>query len=272
MPRISTIPLTDFRGETVGHYILLRDITSLQILRDHEQRLSVVNRVLRHNIRNELNVVTGYSEMLRSDLSGEQREQAETITRAATRILEISEKATHVQATIGSGRTRQTTVNVAEITRAAGDRLDESHPKAAVHVEGPPAAWATTTGRDQLAVAVENIAQNAVEHNPADGASVWITVELRRQTVRIIVTDDGPGIPESEVTTLGNNRETALEHGSGLGLWLTYWIVDASNGDLSVETNSSTGSVITIDLPRTEPPNGASDSSPAQSSEVGAAL
>ena len=251
---VSKTLLTDFRDETVGSFVLFRDITELQIVRDHEQRLSVLNRIIRHNVRNELNVVYGHSETLLEDISGEQREHVEAIDRAATRVLRISEKVDHVQETIGSKREDATPVDVAAIARAAADQLTETFPTAAVHVDAPEAAWASAIGGKQLAVAIENLAENALAHNPDRDASVWIRVEKRRRNVRLTVQDDGPGIPEYELAAVSANRETALEHSSGLGLWITRWVVEESNGELSVETDDATGSVLTVDLPPTSPP------------------
>ena len=250
---VSETRLTDFRGETVGRFVLLRDVTTLQILRDHEQRLSVLNRILRHNIRNELTVVTGHSGLLLETVAGEHREHVEAIDRAATRILDMSEKARHVQGTIGSDRVSDRSVDVAEIATATAERLAKAHPTAEVHVDAPAVAWVSAVGHELLEVAVENIGKNAIVHNPESGPSVWFRIEKRRRTTRITVADDGPGIPESELAAIESDRETDLEHGSGLGLWLARWIVDASAGELSVQSDGVSGNVISIDLPRKEP-------------------
>lgn len=244
--------LTDFRGESVGSFVLLRDITELRTVRDHEQRLSVLNRILRHNIRNELTVIRGHSEALSESLSDERREHVEAIDRASARILDISEKADHVPTTVRPKR-GGVAANAAAITRRTADQLAEAHPTASVHVDAPEAAWASVVGRKQLAVAVTNLGENALKHNPADGAAVWFRITERRRTVRISIRDNGPGVPAGETAVITSDRETPLEHGSGLGLWIARWIVEASDGDLSVETGDSTGSVFSIDLPRTAP-------------------
>jgi len=44
-------------------------------------------------------------------------------------------------------------------------------------------------------------------------------------------------------------RETALEHASGLGLWLVHWIVTESGGELEIHTREPTGTLITMWLP-----------------------
>ncbi|WP_458189723.1 ATP-binding protein [Haladaptatus sp. NG-WS-4] len=70
--------------------------------------------------------------------------------------------------------------------------------------------------------------------------------------MEITTTDDGPGIPSEEQSVLSEGRETALQHGSGLGLWLTNWVVGKFGGELTFGANQSRGSVVTIRLPRAE--------------------
>ena len=67
------------------------------------------------------------------------------------------------------------------------------------------------------------------------------------------VADNGPGIPESERRVFTEGTETPLSHGSGLGLWLTEWIVTRSNGHLCFEENDPRGTVVRVRLRETEP-------------------
>ncbi|MGM0399219.1 MAG: ATP-binding protein, partial [Halobacteriota archaeon] len=64
------------------------------------------------------------------------------------------------------------------------------------------------------------------------------------------VEDDGPGIPDHEKAVLREGEETPLAHGSGLGLWLVYWIVTMNGGRLEISDNEPRGTVVEIDLPR----------------------
>lgn len=62
---VSYTALTDPDGDTVGSMLVLYDVTEE---RQREQQLSVLNRVLRHNLRNEMSVIGGYADMLETDL------------------------------------------------------------------------------------------------------------------------------------------------------------------------------------------------------------
>ena len=69
-------------------------------------------------------------------------------------------------------------------------------------------------------------------------------------TIVIEIADDGPGIPDAEIQPLEAGRETPLEHTSGLGLWLSQWIISLSGGTLSFEENDPRGTIARIDLER----------------------
>jgi signal transduction histidine kinase len=102
-----------------------------------------------------------------------------------------------------------------------------------------------------LVTAVGNLLNNAIEHNDAERPSVRVSVEPTDgdgRYVRIRVADNGPGIPEAEREVLREGTETPLEHGSGLGLWIVYWIATMSGGDITFEENDGRGSVVTLAL------------------------
>ena len=67
------------------------------------------------------------------------------------------------------------------------------------------------------------------------------------EQVRVRVADDGPGLPEMEQRVLTGRRETPLQHGQGLGLWLVYWVVREAGGDLSVTV--ADGTAVELRLP-----------------------
>jgi len=101
---VSYTGLSDPSGTSVGSMLLLYDVTED---RQREQQLAVLNRVLRHNLRNETTVIGGYADLLENALSDPERAaQAGKIEDASDRLLAIAEKSTHVR---GDSKTRQTT-------------------------------------------------------------------------------------------------------------------------------------------------------------------
>jgi len=123
-----------------------------------------------------------------------------------------------------------------------------THPDVTVSLDLPDEAWAAVGPIFESVI--DNIVENAIEHH--DGVPlIDITVEppaSNGSTIRIRVTDDGPGMPGSEIQLLRDGDETQLEHSNGLGLWLVKWIVEHYGGDIRFETPSG-GTRVILDIP-----------------------
>lgn len=247
---VRSTSLRDFRGDAVGRFVVLRDVTELRVLREQEQRLDVLNRVLRHNVRNEMNVVSGNAALLAADLDGEARDRAETIRAVADRTVERGEKARYVQSTLrgrGDGL-REVDLSAAATAAAATAPVD-------VPVSGAERAPVLAVGRDHVRTAVAELVENAVDHTPP-GTPVAVSVVPDGEWVELRVVDEGPGVPAVERAVLTEGRETALEHGSGIGLWLVHWVVTASDGRLDFEDTDPDGSTVVLGFRRADAPDG----------------
>ncbi|WP_049967537.1 sensor histidine kinase [Haloferax prahovense] len=98
----------------------------------------------------------------------------------------------------------------------------------------------------QLEDAVSELLTNAAKHA---GEDPTIAVEINRGTDRttIEISDDGPGLPSGERRVLTGATETALDHGSGIGLVLVYWILTNLDGEIEVPPTSS-GTTVELQL------------------------
>jgi len=233
-------PLRDQREVAVGHAVVMREVTDLK---EHEQRLSVTNRVLRHNIRNELNVVLGQAESLDARLPGEHAE-LDWICEAATRLNDASEKARYIQSSMQLDRESLTAVDIVPVVESVVDRHRERAPDAEITLKAPDSLAVRATDPEPLEVAVDNVVENAVEHNDRE-PTVEVTVRATEE-VTVRIADDGPGIPEAERKVILDGAETQLEHASGLGLWLVYWLVTAVDGSVTFEDNEPRGTVAVL--------------------------
>lgn len=239
----------DYHGHRIGLTYTVTDITDRK---RREQQLQVLNRALRHNLRNKTNVISAYSERIErtagdaeshdGDLT-EIREDAANITRAAGRINEIGETARHMENLIQETSVKE--VNLADTLEDAIESVMDQYPEARVvnEVTGP----ITIEGRNGIEHAFTQILKNAFQHNDPSETTVTITEEPQREQIRLRFSDDGDGIPDHELQIIRNGSENQLEHGSGLGLWFIKWVTEASHGEFDLDTGPE-GTTISLTL------------------------
>jgi CheY-like chemotaxis protein len=212
-----------------------------------EQRLQVFNRILRHNLRNDLNVVLGRAANVAEEFPPA-RSEAEIIKQKASELIEISEKAREVGKTLDREDRMKKQIDVTDCVERTCREFRQSYPEADIVTDLPESAqvYADKT----LEAAISEVVENAIEHNDGDDPAVTVTVAQSDDLdwVDVTVTDDGPGIPEAEREVLVEGEETALHHGSGLGLWLTNWIVGKFGGEVTFDDYHTTGGAVTLRL------------------------
>jgi len=259
-------------------------------LRERTQRLEVMYRVLRHNLRNQLSVVLTYADVVAEITDDAQVETAARSIRESGRTLaNLSERARQIETALEADRA-PTRLEATGVVADVVVDLREAYPDVEIATALPDEAWVAAL--PSLRLAVESVCENACEHNDADDPRVEVSVgtvdrpdagavasaggastasadgegaraddegggadgeEVDDGWVRIAVADNGPGVPEQDRAAIREGRETDLEHASGLGLWLTYWIVEGSGGELRFADAEPRGTVVELLLPRAPP-------------------
>lgn len=195
-----------------------------------EQRLSVVNRILRHDIRNDLNVVRGILTLIadQEPLDDALAARLDTAIDHTNDIFEVADKARYVERTIGRSTVERT--SLAPFIARAVERIESAHPDADVTVDG--ANDVEVVVDTNLDVALAELVEYAIRSQDAT-PRVSITVTDRPpERVGIDVCYAGQPIPRSDRQVLNEGVETPLEHCRGLGLWLAKWIVENAHGRL----------------------------------------
>jgi PAS domain S-box-containing protein len=213
------------------------------------QQLRVLDRILRHNIRNDLSVISGFAETIQSETDDTAVAAAATrIVEQSGRLLTTAEKERAITEILTTEQRRQT-IDVVPILESVTAGLAGRYPDASIDLESP--ASATVSATPQLETALEELLENAVVHNDSERPVVDVHVETSAEAVLVRIDDNGPAIPEmeSEVVT-GEEAIEPLFHGSGLGLWLVAWIVRHSEGTLRFEENEPRGNRVTVRLTR----------------------
>jgi signal transduction histidine kinase len=238
--------------------LVLTDITDeleserLRAQRDAvaEQRdyLETLNEVVRHDIRNDLQVVSAYAEMLEPRLEGESREYARTIRESAAEAVAFTKTAGDLAATMLASETALEPIDLRETLWSEVDLLQSRYDRAVLTVaDDVPAV--SVAADDLLGSVFRNLIENAIRHNDSPVPRVRVGVEKKGDRVQVRIADNGPGVPERVVTDIFEKGEMDLETGgTGLGLYLVDALVDRYGGDVWVEDNEPTGSVFVVEL------------------------
>jgi signal transduction histidine kinase len=222
--------------------------------RERNRQLQVLDRLLRHNLRNELNVVRGHAELVLAEASDTTAESAREIIERCDHLLATAEKERTINRVLEAD-TAPEPVDVAALVRDAVETVRRDYPGATVSLDAPDAARALAV--PEIEPALRELVENPLDHTDGDLPTVAVSVAVTADTVTVRVADDGPGIPEIERRVLaGDDDIDALNHSQGLGLWLVHWSVAYSGGSLSFADNDPRGTVVTVELER---PDGTED-------------
>ena len=216
---------------------------------ERERRLEVLNRVLRHNLRNDLTVVLGLADELheRTDDEGH-RELLGRLRRKAEQIASLSDRAREIERSVRREDSDTTPLDVAEAVESVAMQYAAQY-ELPVDISVPETRVEAADGR--LRRVVGELLENSLDH-AGERPTVTVEVDPAPETVSVTVTDDGPGIPDQELDVLtGTEPITQLSHGSGLGLWLVIWVTESYGGTVRFE-NTADGASVTLTLPRTD--------------------
>ena len=228
-----------------GYVITSRRITARK---QREQHLSILDRVLRHNFRNDMNVIRGRAEAIRSTTPETAAEHAVDIVAKSDELLELTEKQRRLTSLIRDDPVTKKT-DLEELLEHSISTVTAEYPAATVTTDCPTEApiHATT----EFEQAITELVTNAIVHNDADTPAVAVSAAQTAEVTHIDVADNGPPLPEVERNILTEKlQETPLYHGSGLGLWLVRLIVSQMGGTIYLNRNDSGGNTVRIELPR----------------------
>ena len=230
---------TNDEGNPVARTVLFRDITDRET---REQRLTVFNRILRHNVRNDLDVVLAYADHV------DDEELRTGIRERATDLLELSNKVREAEAVMTESTGSPESVDLTDVASTVVDQFRSENESADISLASRDEAT-ISSHQAVLRQVLFELVENSLEHTAADSPRVELSVrEVSEGTVELSIADDGPGIPEREREILAAGTETQLEHGQGIGLWFVNWAVTQLGGEIEFRENDSEGSLVTIRL------------------------
>ncbi|CQR49459.1 PAS domain S-box protein [Haloferax massiliensis] len=239
-----------------------------RLLETQRDELSVLNQVVRHDVRNDLQLVTAYAELLGERVADDEaREYVEIVRKRANHAVELTETARDMAEMMRSRGVETEPVPLVPVLRGELASLREMAPNASVTVDAELPTVAVLAD-DMLGSVFRNLLTNAVQHTDGDEPTIEVSVSETEGGDRVVVriADDGRGVPDERKESIFAKDEKGLEsRGTGLGLYLVQSLVEKYGGDVWVEDNDPCGSVFAVEL-RTAPGQADSDqSSPTRS-------
>ena len=231
-------------GSRAGPYAVKAD-EQLAEAEELATLLSINDRVLRHNIRNELSVAIGYLDGIEDvEDDAEVAERAAIVREHLDELAETSERTRRIASIWRTGELQS--FDLVSLVEGQVGRVTAEAPGLTVETDLPDRC--VVSAHPSLPLAFDEALRNAVEHNDDD---VTVAVRVRRDDdgATLVVADTGRGLPSIERETLRNAEETPLEHTEGLGLWLIYWTVTRGGGTVEFAENDPQGTVVRIRLP-----------------------
>ena len=238
----SVKPVTNEDGEVSLLVVEGRDVTTQN---QHRRHLEVMQRVMRHNMRNDLTKMRGWTELMAEETDADKRtEQFEIMERILDKWDAMTEKMKQIRDALDSRQGRKAKREVGVLVEAAVAPVREEYAGATVVTDVPDAG-------SPVPVKLLNAVRELVENAAKASTKAVIEVEVDRSAdgwTEVFVRDDGPGMPDMEASVLETGEESPLNHGQGLGLWMVRMIVTQVGGDASVESTGD-GTEVCLRLP-----------------------
>ncbi|MFD1587534.1 ATP-binding protein [Halorientalis brevis] len=222
-----------FRGGVI-------DITELkeyeERLETRNEELEALNRVVRHDISNDMQIIRSWAERLER-LVGEEGERAiENILTTSDHIISLTDDAREfVETLTGPEEPEIEPVSLDEMLSYELERQRDAHEDATFRLT-TEVPTVNVTANEMLSSVFRNLLQNAVQHNDTDDPTIEITCDVRDETVELRFADDGPGVPdERKEQIFGKGEQSIDSEGTGIGLYLVNQLVSNYGGDVWVE-------------------------------------
>ncbi len=205
------------------------------------EQLSVILRILRHDVRTQTNLVLGHIERVEAEYG--ESEHTRAIRRAAEDVHSYGEDALFLEKALRREWHETTTVDLVAVVEGAIDRATAD--RSAVTVDSDLPETCPVEAPETINRAVYEVFQNAVDHDDAPPTTIRVDCTVEDETATLRVADDGPGIPAAELQVVQTaGIETALEHASGTGLWIIRWTAEYAGGEVSFESDDDGTTVV----------------------------
>lgn len=213
------------------------------------EQLEVLNRILRHDIQNDIQVLQLWSERLLGEVDDDQKRDMRRIVETSEHIHQMTQNSrAFMQAVTDESDPETEPIRLDRILRDELQKARSTFAEATFEVDGdlPPV---TVDANEMLSSVFRNLLANAVQHNGTGAPEITVALDEQGDTVTATVADNGPGVSPARQDEIFGKGEYGLESsGSGIGLYLVNTLVTRFDGEVTVENRDGSGAVFSVEL------------------------
>ncbi|WP_311170799.1 PAS domain-containing sensor histidine kinase [Halobellus ordinarius] len=230
----------------------LRDITDYY---ETYHREELFWRILRHNLRNEAAIISGYADQITAADGARSMEDAiTTLQTRGEKLGSIAESVKEIERAVANTETQHVRRNATAAVREVVAEVEHNYPAANVAVTEREEMWIDID--DAFAHAIRHAVENAIIHSEENAPTVSLRIGPSPNTgrVEICIRDANPHIPDEELAALSTPTEiTSTSHGSGIGLFVMKWCVESLGGEITFERRTPQGNAVYLYFPPKDP-------------------
>ncbi len=261
---IECMPLQDESGGITGAFALVRDISTQRLIEakvNRAQQLNIAGELgagIAHEIRNPLTSIRGFIQLLKGRFTNTSPEQEYL----EIMLGELDRANNIIKKFLLLSKPQNPKLELQDLNYLLDDMLKLVEGEALIaEVElvrrfslEVPLMVVETESIKQVFL---NLIQNAIQAMPSGGKLTVSTEFLQETNTNVVrISDTGSGIPSHLLGKLGNPFFTTRKNGTGLGLMLSYRIVENHKGKIEVESAEGAGATFTVTLPISNTPPG----------------
>lgn len=219
-------------------------------LQDRNNRLALVNEILRTDIRNDMSRVIGWGDLLHDRVPKDEQATVEKLLEASRHALTLADTAAELIDVLSKpGMIEPVPCELRSMLQA---ELDQCRQEAPVDLT---VDWQVTDesitvlGTPMLSSVFKHLLRNAVTHTDHTEPTITVTIRQTTETVSVAVADDGVGISDAQKNRIVDPEPSTGSH-IGNGLYFVTTVLNSIGGELIINDNVPTGTIMTVRLDR----------------------